>query len=253
MKKIGWALLAVALFLSVVAAGFPASLAWKWWRPSETPLELVDVRGTVWHGAAAQVRWRGRELGALNWNADSSALLTGRIDIALRLSGPAMLSGHWIGGIGSMRLRDIRAELPAQWLAGALMNGALSASGQVHIAIPELAIQSRKITALSGQLLWQDAAIRGLVVVPLGRLRAPFALADEQRVQGTIEDDGGPVSIRGTFAAGLSDYRIEMTLAARDRNARALIDRLGEPLPDGRRRWIVEQRLSKVRYCDSCR
>ncbi len=245
MKKIGWALLAVSLFVLAIVASFPASLAWKWWRPSQTPLELIDVRGTIWHGAAAQVRWRGRELGALNWNADPSALLTGRIDIALHLNGPATMSGRWIGGIGSMRLQDIRAELPAPWLMGSLMNGALSTSGQVHITIPELTIESNRITTLSGQLLWQDAAIRGLSVVPLGRLRAPFALADGQRVQGTIEDDGGPVSIQGTFVAGFSDYRIEMTMAARDRNAHALIDMLGQPLPDGRRRWVVEQHLAE--------
>lgn len=256
MRIIGWALLAVSLFVLAVAASFPASLAWKWWRPGEVPLELVDVRGTVWHGAAAQVRWRDREFGALTWNVDPSALLTGRIDVALRLNGPAVMSGRWIRGLGSTQLKNIDLELPASWLTGQLMNGALSTSGQIHIAIPEIAIESKRITTLSGQLLWQDAAIRGLAVVPLGRLRAPFALADGQRVQGTIQDDGGPVSIQGTFVAGLShypDYRIDMTLAARDPNVRPVIDLLGQPLPDGRRRLVVDQRPAEPAVpCPAC-
>ena len=243
MKALGWFLLALALFVATLVASFPASLAWQWWRPMDVPLALVDVRGSIWHGGAAQVHWRDRDLGSLTWTVRPSALLAGRLDAALRLSGPAVLTGRLSQGIDTSEFTDVRLDVPPQWLTDALMSQGLSAGGRVSVTLAQAVVKSGRISALSGALHWDDAVVNVGTAVSLGRLSAPFSLAGAQRVQGTIQDGGGPLSIRGTFEADPSHYRIRLTLGARAPGVRPLLDALGEPLPDGQRLLVIEQHI----------
>lgn len=243
MKAVGWALLALALFSATIVAGFPASLAWRWWQPANAPLALADVRGSVWHGGAAEVRWRDRNLGSLSWTVRPSALLAGRLDAALQLSGEAVLSGRLSQGIATTEFADVRLDVPPRWLAEALAGQRFSAGGRVSVTLARAVVKSGRLTALSGALHWDDAVLNVGTAVPLGRLSAPFSLTDAQRVQGTVQDGGGPLSLRGTFEADPSRYRIRLTLAARDPGIRPVLDLLGEPLPDGQRLLLIEQRI----------
>lgn len=252
MKALGWALAALALFVATLAAGFPAALAWKWIAPAGAVFELSDVRGSLWHGGAAHVYWRGRDAGALSWRVRPLALLTGRLDARLRLDGPVGVTARLVGGPRATELRDVHAEAPSSWLAGALSNGPLAASGRIRVNVPRLAVEAGRIVALSGEIQWQEAAVRGPALLPLGQLRAPFVLADGPGVRGTIHNEGGAVAVEGSFNADPSRYRIQVTLAARDPASAALLQVLGQPLPDGRRRLVLEQHAPPGGRCLYC-
>lgn len=252
MKVIGWALLALTLFVATLAARFPAALAWKWFGPADAAFELTDVRGSVWHGGAAHVRWRGGDGGALRWDVRPLALLTGRVDARLRLDGPVEVTARLVGGLHTTELRDVRAEVSSPWLAGALSRGVLAASGQIRIDIPRLAVEAGRIVALSGEIQWQEAAVRGATMLPLGRLRAPFLLAGGPGVRGTLHNEGGAVAVEGSFSADPSRYRIQVTLAARDPRSEAFLQVLGQPLPDGRRQLVLEQHAQPGGRCLYC-
>ena len=252
MKVIGWALLALTLFVATLAISFPAALAWKWFAPADAAFELTDVRGSIWHGGAAQVRWRGRDGGALSWNVRPLALLTGRVDARLRLDGPVGVTARLLGGLHATELRDVRAEVPSSWLAAALSNSALAASGRIRIDVSRLALEAGRVVALAGEIQWQEAAVRGAVMLPLGQLRAPFVLADGPGVHGTLHNEGGAVAVEGSFSADPSRYRIAVTLAARDPRSAALLPVLGQPLPDGRRQLVLEQHAQPGGRCLYC-
>jgi hypothetical protein len=248
VKALGWTLLALALFVATLAVSFPAALAWRWFGPADAAFELTDVRGSIWHGGAAQVRWRGRDGGALSWRVRPLGLLTGRLDAQLRLDGPVAVSARLLGGLHTTELRDVYAEVPSPWLAGALLKGALTARGPLRIEMSRLALDAGQVVALSGEIQWQDVAVRGATMLPLGRLRAPFVLADGPGVRGSLHNEGGAVALEGSFSADPSYYRIAVTLAARDPRGGALLQALGQPLPDGRRQLVIEQH-ARCAYC----
>nr|NIR58904.1 type II secretion system protein N [Gammaproteobacteria bacterium] len=82
-----WALVAGLLtYLVALAAQTPAT--WAWHRLSGASAEwgLAGVHGTAWSGGAAELRYRGRALGALRWDARPLALLLGRAEARLRLA-----------------------------------------------------------------------------------------------------------------------------------------------------------------------
>jgi hypothetical protein len=113
----------------------------------------------------------------------------------------------------------------------------------MHVTVARAVLDGNRVTALAGNLAWQDAALRGMATAALGNLRAPFALAEDHRVHGSIRDDGGPVAVSGEFAADTSRYRIRLLLAARNAGVGQLLQAVGQPLADGRRLLVVEQEL----------
>lgn len=232
-----WCAAACALFAGTVLATLPASSLLAWGRPEGAALVLEDVRGAWWHGRVAQVRWRGRELGALTWTLRPVALLRGRIAFDLRLAGAGAATAQLLRGPRQTELRDLRATLPAYWFRNWV--GTLQPQGQVRVAIPRAVFADGRATALAGELAWQEAALRGATPLALGELRASFALADDRRVHGRVRDQGGPLSVSGSFVVDGPRHRVRLVLGARNAAAATLLQMLGEPLPDGRRVLVL--------------
>ncbi len=69
-------LVGVAVFAAVIVATLPASLL-----ASRLPSDLAveGVSGSIWNGAADEVRLRGAPLGSLTWNVEPAALLRGSL------------------------------------------------------------------------------------------------------------------------------------------------------------------------------
>lgn len=232
-----WSAAACALFAGTVLATLPASSLLAWGRPGGAALALEDVRGTWWHGRVAQVRWRGRELGALTWTLRPAALLRGRLAFDLRLSGAGTATVRLLRGPRRTELRDLRATLPAYWFRGRV--GGLQPQGQVRITIPRAVFADGRMTALAGELAWQEAALRGATALALGELHASFALADDRRLHGRVRDQGGPLSVSGDFVIDGPRHRVRLLLGARSAAAVPLLRMLGDPLPDGRRVLVL--------------
>ena len=69
-------LVGVAVFAAVILATLPASLLAG---RLPTDLAVEGVSGTIWNGAADEVRLRGAPLGSLTWDAEPAALLHGSL------------------------------------------------------------------------------------------------------------------------------------------------------------------------------
>jgi hypothetical protein len=117
----------------------------------------------------------------------------------------------------------------------------MQAQGQLRLAVPSATIERDRITALVGQMTWQDATLRGATSANLGTLHARFALADDQCVHGTIRDAGGPLSATGGFVTDFASYQTDLLLAARDPRIAPALLWLGRSDGTGRRALHVER------------
>lgn len=241
MKRLAWILAAAMLFVGTVLIELPASLVVALAWPHGIPVVLEDVRGSVWRGQATQVRWHERTLGSLAWTARPSALLLGRLDLQLRLSGETKANARVVRGLRWTEIRNLDATFPAHWLQGQPAGNALRAEGRVQATLPSATIKGGRITALAGELVWRDASLRGATSAALGTLHARFSLANDQCVHGTVADQGGPLSVSGGYTTDLSAYRIRLLLAARDPRTARAIQWLGQPGMDGQRSLLLDQ------------
>lgn len=234
MKRLAWIAAAVVLFIGTVLVELPASLLALAW-PDDVPVVLEDVRGSLWHGRAMQVRWRDRTLGSLAWTTRPGALLLGTFDTQLHLRGEANAQAHVLRGFRRTRIQDLDATFPADWLQGPLAGAAMRAQGQIRLAVPSATIERDRVTAIAGEMTWQDATLRGSTRATVGTLRARFALADDQCVHGIIRDDGGALSAIGGFVTDFSSYQADLRLAARDPRVAPAIRWLGQADASGGR------------------
>ena len=239
MKRLAWILAAAMLFVGTVLIELPASLVVALAWPHGIPVVLEDVRGSVWRGQATQVRWHERTLGSLAWTARPSALLLGRLDLQLRLSGETKANARVVRGLRWTGIRNLDATFTAHWLQGQPAGNALRAEGRVQATLPSATIKGGRITALAGELVWRDASLRGATSAALGTLHARFSLANDQCVHGTVADQGGPLSVSGGYTTDLSAYRIRLLLAARDPRTASAIQWLGQPGRDGQRSLLL--------------
>jgi hypothetical protein len=235
VKQLPWITAAVVLFVGTVLVELPASLLLALAWPDDVPVVLDDVRGSLWRGRVMQVRWRDHALGSLAWTTRPGALLLGTLDTELRLSGEANAQAHVLRGFRRTRIQDLDAKFPADWLQGPLTGAAMRAQGQIRLAVPSAMIERDRVTALIGEMAWQDATLRGSTSATLGTLRARFALADDQCVHGTIRDGGGPLSANGGFVTDFVSYQADLRLAARDPRIAPAIRWLGQADASGGR------------------
>lgn len=178
---IGFAVLGVALYLVFLLATAPAVwVAETAARVSNGAVTLTNPRGTFW-GGSAELHAGGpatgvRHLGTLRWRVNPLWLFVGRAQLALQLDGTAA-RGQADLRLGRQHLyvQDFAATLPAQLVALVYPPAAFFApTGTIALQAPSIDVSDAGIVAVA-TAQWQGA--------------------------------GG----RFTGAAGLGDYRFELT------------------------------------------
>ncbi len=244
------ALFLLLLLALVVVGGFialmPAKIAIEWAGTRLAPLQLDDVSGTIWRGRAGSARMHGRPLGSLDWHIHPLALLSGRLDIDLGLEGGEITGRTFASATGTVvKLRDARLVTDAQMLQPALDIPSLQLRGKVEFLLSEAELVAGFPRRLQGEAHWRDAAVSGAAEALLGHLSARFRTADDGAIIGTVQDEGGPLSLDGQFRASITGYEAEALLAARDGNPQVVkaLTYVGEPQPDGSSLLQIRGRL----------
>lgn len=238
MRRLLLALLGLVVFSGAVLAFLPASLLPRL-LPADAPLQLQDVRGSIWNGSAGRVLVRDRLLGGLAWQVLPLSLLRGGIEAEVHLVGELSVRGRVERRWSSWHLHAIEAELPVQWLEPVLASRALRPQGELHLRVDEAQLDGGRLQSLRGELLWLQAAVSGAAVAALGDLQARFAGREDGRIEGQASDRDGPLSLRGGFVLDASGYRAELHLAARDPRIEPALRWLGQPQEDGSRLLIL--------------
>lgn len=232
MKRLVLALAALGVVAFALLAWTPAALVLPRLVPSA--LSLQDVRGTLWHGQAGQVYWHGQALGTLAWDAAPAALLRGGFEVRLRLAGPLPATARLRQGLAGSHFEQVRLDLPAHWLDGALATPALQPRGRIEVSLARARFGKGRWQALDGQAHWRAAALTGVAAAGLGDLRADFALVAPGRLEGRLQDEGGPLALDGRFDVDAAGYRVQARLRARDPALQPALQWLGQAAGEGR-------------------
>lgn len=235
MSRFLWPVFVFVLFAGTLLAELPASLVIAQVLPGGTPMAIEDVRGSIWHGKAMHVGWNDHALGALAWTMRPDALLLGKLDAVLQLTGEVTATTRLIQDPKSTTLINFEGQLPASLLQNLRGRAALRAQGQVRATIPFARITGNRFTAATGEVTWHAATLRSTSSVALGTLRARFGLADDQCIHGTIQADEAALATRGTFAGDLSHYQARITLSPKTSQHSPLLNWLGQSGSNGNR------------------
>jgi general secretion pathway protein N len=210
---------------------------------------LRDVSGTVRQGRAGQVLINGFPVGTLEWTLDWRRLLKREIKADWRLADTAWSASGTSARLadGSIRMNDMRMQLPALLLQPVLDVPALNFLGTVDVTLDTLRLRGMIIEEARGHARWYDAGVTGQAQARFGPLQTHFATTAPGHVIGEVEDEGGPLSVDGKFELNGTNYHAEVLLHARDPQdpVAQVLYYIGQALPDGGSMLVVDGELKR--------
>lgn len=194
-------LLALAVYLALLVAWAPASLAaWALSRASGQALWLEAPSGTVWNGAAATLWARvgasAEPLGRVTWQWRPLELLSGRTAYAFEVRGPEIDARALVRiGLAGGELRGLQAAAPARFLgAWSAELKAWQPGGRLALTSEEIAFAEGRFTG-KATLRWHDA-LSALARQPLGTYRADLDGSDRE-LRFRVATEAGALQLQG--------------------------------------------------------
>ena len=185
MRIVRYALLGIAAYLVILLATAPASVAVAALRVAE--LELHDVRGSIWSGAArAVVRMPAAAIpiDEVRWRFAPARLLAGRISFDVQASAPILkAAGEIARGFRGDEVRELVATSDAALLGSLVpLLGTWRPQGQLKIEAPLLAWDARELRG-NARAEWRGATLSFPDPRALGTYVA------------SVKGDGGPAKV----------------------------------------------------------
>ena len=233
--------LILLLLLCLVAVGvvalFPARTAVEWFAPRMGAVKLEDVSGTIWNGQAGRFSVRNQALGSLGWSISPRSVLQWALIGEVRLVGDRFEGESKLNVTGPLsgEFKDVRLVFPAELMNPALDIPGLLPVGKVEVQLAEARLASGYPQHLDGKAVWRNAAVAGEAAASFGDLTAEFRSVPGGRIEGVLGDNGGNLSLEGTFEFSAMGYDAEAILAARDGNPDVIkaLGWIGERQADG--------------------
>lgn len=237
----------VAAFLLFLVAFLPATLLLRFLPPEVT---LRGVTGTVWRGSAADLRFRDRSLGSLDWlnrpwklaalQLDYSVSLRhvdGTIDMDVIVQGPRRIAfEHVHGGFPVGQVQGLIS--PAGW------------SGQVDLDVSRLELEGGFPVAAEGRIVARDLTSPPPRRMDIGSFELVLGAGSVggEGISGRLQDLGsGLMRVRATLDLKRDrTYTITGEVAAgpeADEALRRSLAFLGPPDSLGRRPLAIEGSL----------
>ena len=200
MKILAIVLLVVAVAVATVVAFLPASLVdGRIAAATQGKVRLADATGTVWDGRGVLTDGAGTWRLPLGWTISKAGVLRGTHAVVLHpVDGATSPAGTVEVVDNGVRLRDLRVEVPAQAVMGALPMRPLPAfGGTIAIAASDLAWND-KSRAGALEARWRGARVAaGDNVADLGTVDFT-ATPQGANVAGKVTNTGGDVRVEGT-------------------------------------------------------
>lgn len=249
MKRLLWPTFAFFLFAGTLIVELPASFVLAMLLPRNLAVEIGDIRGTVWHGKAMHVGWNDQTLGTITWTTRPAALLWGKFDAALRLSGEVNATGRLVLDSKQTSLVNVGIQIPASFLQDRRSTSLFRAQGLVFATSPLVRIADDRIVAASGRFTWHEATLRSISNMTLGTLSAEFALETDRCIHGTMQSDDGHLSTRGDFVGNITEYKARLIFSPKSSQHPPLLDLLSKQTSSGD--WLLE--IAGGRQSGMCR
>jgi general secretion pathway protein N len=234
-----WWLLGAAAYLVFLGLTFPAQYLADHIVKKMPQLELAGVTGSVFSGSAAEVRYQGADLGAVDWSFDWLAPFS--LSIGYRLDVHAEdrdLRGRMDLGMGGIHLRGLEGRIPVAAMDNWSPLPPNSVSGSLGLHLKQLLFKSGKLVSAEGELDLDESVLKWPTTATLGSFRMDLTPASGGGIQAAIADVASPLKLDASLS--LSDtgtYHLKGTLAAKDpgdQATRGLLSGLGQPDSTGR-------------------
>lgn len=206
MKIVSIVLLVLGVLVAAVVSFLPASLVEdRIAKQSQGKVRLADAAGTVWDGRGVLTDGAGTWRVPVAWTIAKGDIARGVHVIALKPAGGGTSPTGTIESVdGGVRVRDLKVEMPAQALFGALsLKPMPTFGGTVTVTANDLA-WTDKSKAGGFEARWRDARIAsGENAADLGTVEL-VGTPQDSRIAGRLGNTGGDVRVDGnvTFAAG---------------------------------------------------
>ena len=215
MKTAAIVVLVIAVAIATVVAFLPASLVdGRIASATQGKVRLADATGTVWDGRGVLTDAAGTWRMPLGWTISKADVLRGTHAVVLHpVDGATSPAGRVEVVDNGVRVRDLRVEMPAQALVGALPMRPMPAfGGTIAIAASDLAWNDKaKTGALEAH--WRGARVAaGDNVADLGTV--DFAASpQDSRIAGKVTNSGGDVRVDGTLSVAGASIAVDATVA----------------------------------------
>ncbi len=242
MKRIKWRWVAAAtaVFCVFLVMTLPARHVLGWLGLGQVAMQGIE--GTPWHGRVSRLAAGRTVLGPVVWKFRPLSLFAGRLEYQLFLQsgsgGGELRVGR--GLFGAPYISDAQLSLPAAEIARQLPLSMATLDGAFLVDITQASIASGWLSALSGQLVWQDAQVVQPAQIVLGSLQMTLSLENGQVVGALSEQPGSPLELGGEFRLGQDRrYTLDALVKPRaeaDQSLRQALGLLGRPDTQGRYR-----------------
>jgi general secretion pathway protein N len=190
---------AVLAILWLLVAALPASIVTHFLPKG---VEAQDLSGSIWHGAAANVRALGHDVGGVEWQLRPIALLRLQLKTDLHWAHRGIgLAGSAVIDRAGVTVTNVHGGGPIEDLGDLGLESGWR--GNAEIAIDELSTDLTRILSARGQIKIEDLA--GPTVAggaDLGNYVLQWgshAVDPKGVVTGELQDAGGPLQVQGTL------------------------------------------------------
>lgn len=238
MRRV-WPLVAIgaSAYLLFLLINFPAARMTPWLQQQVSGLSVHGVAGSLVSGQATQLVYRGLDLGRVSWRARPLALLLGRLEYHLELSGP-LNPGQASLAItpgGDVRGRDIRLTVSPDRLAALFSPLPVTTSGRLEVEIETLDVSAAFPEHVAGRLSWEAAAVLSPVELVLGDI-AMALRSEADTLVGDIVSGGRLEAAGGVQLSADGRYRFELRIRPDNRTSEetlAMLETVGRMQSDG--------------------
>ena len=199
MKRLILFILLFILVMTIsVIAHAPASFALKY-MPVIRGLMIESPSGTIWHGEAKNVRWKGNNIGQVRWQFSPKKLLEGKANYHVRFGKgsdfKAMGKGNVGYGLSGLFADNIVLSMPAENVLQQLnLPLPMNVEGLVELSISDYHYAQPWCQSASGTLVWNSSKIAS----PVGELDLGSLITDltceDSKIMLTGEHDNQQIS-----------------------------------------------------------
>lgn len=237
MIRLGWLLTIVVVVVLIIAlATLPAALLLQ---RVDLPVPVTQVQGTIWSGQARvrppaqsplNLSWQWRGGAQWQWQlTEASTAASGEV----RQGAATQLQGHW-RVTAPQQVMQVVGVVPLSRVDVLNALVVVRPTGHLDVALDHLALPRGQPPRVRGQMVWEQAGLRGVVAESLGRVEMQFTDDDAQRAQ-LRSMEPAAITVDGFIELTATTYDIDLWLSA-DQQSRLTrqLAQWGELADDGR-------------------
>ncbi|QEP44821.1 type II secretion system protein N [Ectothiorhodospiraceae bacterium BW-2] len=251
-RLLGYSSLFLLLLSGALLLRLPAALVYEQYESqlrANLPLELRQLRGSLWQGQSDELLYASQPLGAVQWRTRWGALLALQAGGSWRWS-PQMqsyLQGESYLNLAGVILTEAKGQLLVTDVTRFVPFMPFVLEGQLLVDLPLIRATLTQWQEIQGTIRWVNAATNVPRQISFGTVTAQLSTTSEQVLRAELSNEGGDMSFGGEATmtqANLLKWSID--IAPRDRNDRQLANSLAlfkRPDREGVTRIRGERRL----------